>query len=170
MIIKEPLADAINGQIRNEFMASAQYIAIAVYFDAQTLPDLASFFYRQSLEEREHAMKMVNFLLETGAHPIIPDLPPLKNEFEDAADAVGYALEQEKKVTDQINDLVSLSIEHNDHISNNFLQWFVDEQVEEVDSMSTLLATVKHAGPSLLLVEEFVRRFMAAGHEEEEGD
>ena len=162
MIIKEPMVAAINGQIRNEFMASAQYIAIAVYFDEESLPDLASFFYRQSEEERMHAMKMVHFLLETGGHPVIPDLPPLKNAFASAVDAVGYALEQEKQVTDQINALVSLAVENNDHISNNFLQWYVDEQVEEVDSMTTLLATVKHAGSSLLLVEEFVRRTLAA--------
>ena len=162
MIIKAPLVEAINGQIRYEFSASSQYIAIAAYFDDAGLPDLASFFYRQSDEEREHAMKMVHFLLETGARPIIPDLPAVQNEFAGAADAVQLALNQEIKVTEQINDLVSLATKHGDHTSNNFLQWFVMEQVEEVDSMSTLLSTIKHSGGNLLLVEEFVRRTASA--------
>lgn len=162
MIIKAKMVPAMNRQIRNEFGASAQYVAIAIYFDDEGLPDLASFFYRQAEEERMHAMKFVHFLLETGARPLISSQPDMLNEFDSAANAVQYALDQEITVTNQINDLVSLAITENDHISNNFLQWFVDEQVEEVDSMSTLLRTIEHAGNNLLLVEDFVRRKMAA--------
>jgi ferritin len=158
MIIKEKLVEAMNRQILSEFSASQQYIAIAIHFDEKSLVELASFFYRQSEEERAHAMKFVHFLLEAGAKPIIPSLPDFKNEFASAAEAVQYALDQEVKVTNQINDLVSLSIVEQDHISNNFLQWFVTEQVEEVDTMTTLLQTIQHAGSSLLLVEDFVRR------------
>lgn len=162
MIIKQRSVDAMNAQIQSEFTASAQYVAIAVYFDMEALPDLAQFFYRQAEEERMHAMKFVYFLLETGAKPIIPSIPELRNAFTSAADAVEFALQQELKVTDQINNLVTIATEENDHTSRNFLQWFVDEQVEEVDSMSTLLQTIKHAGSALLLVEDFVRRTMAA--------
>ena len=162
MIIKKEMENAFNEQIGHEFAASAQYVAIAVYFDDESLPELAGFFYRQSMEEREHAMKMVKFLLDTGAYPIIPPIPELRNSFADPSDAVGYALAQEITVTNQINAMVSLAREVGDHASDNFLQWFVDEQVEEVDSMSTLLDTIKHAGPALLLVEDFVRRHAAA--------
>jgi ferritin len=158
MIINEKLVEAMNRQIRSEFSASQQYIALAIYFDGESLVELANFFYRQSEEEREHAMKFVHFLLEVGAKPIIPDLPEFKNEFASAAEAVQFALDQEIKVTDQINNLVTLAIAEQDHISNNFLQWFVTEQVEEVDTMTMLLQTIKHAGSSLLLVEDFVRR------------
>ena len=158
MIIKPKVADAINSQIRSEFVASAQYIAIAVYFDNEGLPDLANFYYRQSEEERMHAMKFVHFLLETGAKPIIPGLPELRNDFGSAADAVQFALDQEMNVTDQINNLVSLAGSEGDHTSNNFLQWFVTEQVEEVSTMTTLLQTIRHAGNNLLMVEDFVRR------------
>jgi ferritin len=158
MIIKEKLVEAMNRQIRSEFSASQQYIAIAIYFDGESLVELANFFYRQSEEEREHAMKFVHFLLEAGAKPIIPDLSEFKNEFANSAEAVQFSLDQEVQVTEQINDLVTLSIAEQDHISNNFLQWFVTEQVEEVDTMTTLLQTIKHAGSSLLLVEDFVRR------------
>ena len=103
-------------------------------------------------------MKFVHFLLETGARPIIPGLPAIRNEFGDAADAVQFALNQELKVTDQINNLVKIAVEESDFTSNGYLQWFVAEQVEEVDTMTTLLQTIKHANGNLLLVEDFVRR------------
>lgn len=158
MIIKQKVVEAMNAQLKSEFSASLQYIAIAVYFDEEGLPDLAQFFYKQSEEEREHAMMFVRFMLEAGAKPIIPSTPNLKNDFESAADAVQYALNQELKVTEEINNLVTIATAERDYASNQFLQWFVTEQVEEVDSMSTLLQTIKHSAGNLLLVEEFVRR------------
>lgn len=159
MIIHERSVTAMNDQILSEFFASAQYVAIAVYFDEEGLPDLAQFFYRQAEEERMHAMKFVHFLLETGAKPIIPGLPSIRNEFESAADAVQFALDQEMTVTSQINNLVRIAVETNDFTSNSFLQWFVVEQVEEIDTMTTLLQTIKHAAGNMLLVEDYVRRF-----------
>ncbi len=159
MIIHQRSADAMNDQVQSEFFASAQYVAIAVYFDEEGLPDLAQFFYRQSDEERMHALKFVHFLLETGAKPIIPGIPDIKNEFGSAAEAVQFALDQEMLVTSQVNNLVRVAVEENDFTSNNFLQWFVNEQVEEVDTMTTLLQTIKHAGGNMLLVEDFVRRY-----------
>lgn len=162
MIVKPKVVDAMNAQIKSEFGASQQYIAIAIYFDEEALPDLAAFFYEQSLEEREHAMKFVHFLLETGAKPLIPELSGFRNSFDNAAEAVQFALEQEVRVTNEINNIVRIAKEEGDYASVNFLQWFVDEQVEEIDSMTTLLQTIKHAGSSLLLVEDFVRRTLAA--------
>ena len=167
MIIHERSVEAMNDQILSEFFASAQYVAIAVYFDEDGLPDLAQFFYRQAEEERTHAMKFVHFLLETGAKPIIPGLPAIRNEFESAADAVQFALDQEMTVTNQINNLVRIAVEENDFTSNNFLQWFVEEQGEEIDTMTTLLQTIQHAAGNMLFVEDFVRRFDP--HEGEDG-
>ncbi|MFQ5434262.1 MAG: ferritin [Anaerolineae bacterium] len=158
MIIKSKVVDAMNAQIRSEFSASAQYVAIAIYFDEESLPQLAQFFYTQAEEERMHAMKFVHFMLDAGAKPIIPSTPELKNEFGSAAEAVQYALDQEMKVTDEINNLVSLATAENDHISNQFLQWFVMEQVEEVSTMTDLLQTIKHAGNNMLFVEDYVMR------------
>lgn len=158
MIIKQPVVDLMNAQIVSEFSASAQYIAIAIYFDEESLPELAGFFYSQSEEEREHAMKFVHFMLEAGAKPIIPALPAFKNEFSSAAEAVQFALDQEIKVTNEISQLVTTAVSESDHTSNQFLQWFVTEQVEEVDSMTTLLQTIKHANGNMLWVEDFVRR------------
>lgn len=167
MIIKPKVVEAMNAQIQSEFAAMAQYTAIAVYFDMEALPELAGFFYRQSDEERMHAMKFVHFLLEAGAKPIIPGLPELRNNFSSPQDAVQFALDQEIKVTNQINNLVAISNQENDYTSHNFLQWFVMEQVEEVDTMTTLLQTIKHGGSSMLLVEDFVRRNFAGGAGEE---
>jgi bacterioferritin B len=156
--MRDKLIDPFNDQIQSEFTASAQYVAIAVYFDEMGLLELAKFFYRQAEEERMHAMKFVHFMIETEAKPIIPATPELKNSFSSPAEAVEFALNQERKVTDQIDNLVTIALAEKDHAANNFLQWFVYEQVEEVSTMSTLLQTIKLAGTNLLLVEDFVRR------------
>lgn len=158
MTMKQAMVTPFNEQIQSEFTASQQYIAIAIYFDEMGLLELARFFYRQSEEEREHAMKFVHFMLETEARPLIPPITELKNDFDSPAEAVQFALEQERKVTNQIDNLVSLSLAEGDHAANNFLQWFVTEQVEEVATMGTLLQTIRLAGDNLLLVEDFVRR------------
>lgn len=158
MMITQPVADALNEQLISEFGASAQYVAAAVYFDEMALPQLAQFFYRQAEEERMHAMKIVRYLLETGAKPNIPATPAVRNDFDSPEDAVGMALEQEKKVTGEINNLMRIATEEGDYSAQSFLQWFVTEQVEEVDTMTNLLQTIRHAGGNLLWVEDYVRR------------
>jgi ferritin len=122
------------------------------------LVQLAQFFYRQSEEERMHAMKFVHFMLEAEGRPIIPPVPELRNDFGSPEEAVQFALDQERKVTAEIDNLVSLAVTEGDHAGNNFLQWFVTEQVEEVATMTTLLQTIRLAGDNLLLVEDYVRR------------
>ena len=158
MPLNTHIIDPFNAQIKSEFSASAQYIAIAVYFDEMGLGELANFFFRQSEEEREHAMKFVHFMLESEAKPIIPSVPELRNNFDSPAEAVQFALDQERKVTSEINNLVDIAIREGDHAANSFLQWFVVEQVEEIDTMGTLLQTIKLAGDNLLWVEDYVRR------------
>lgn len=169
LLVREQLLELLNQQIQNEFKASAQYVAIAVHFDNESLPALARFFYSQAEEERQHAMKFVQYMLDAGAKPEIRGLPELRNDFSSAADAVQCALDGELEVTRQINNLVSESSKHGDHMTHTFLQWFVTEQLEEVSTMSTLLDTIKHAGDSLLLVEDFVRRG-DLGHHDGEGE
>ena len=158
MPLNTQIVDPFNAQIKSEFSASAQYIAIAIYFDEMGLAELAGFFYRQSEEERMHAMKFVNFMLESEAKPLIPSVPELRNSFDSPSEAVQFALDQERKVTAEINNLVDIAIREGDHAANSFLHWFVVEQVEEIDTMSTLLQTIKLAGDNLLLIEEYVRR------------
>jgi ferritin len=160
VIIKAKLIDPLNTQIRNEFTNRFGYLALSAYFDDQGLPKLAAFFGRQSEEERLYAMKFVNFLLETGVKPLISGTPAVQNDFTSAKEAVQFALDQEVKTTEQINQLVSIALAEGDHTTHNFLQWFVTEQVEEVDTMTKLLQTINHAGDNLLRVEDYVLHHM----------
>ena len=153
--------DALNEQIANEFGASQQYVAIAVYYDRETLPQLAAHFYRQAVEERNHAMMIVQFLLDAGLTVRIPGVEAPRTDFGGATEPVKLALEQEKRVTDQIVALVALAREEGNLVGEQFLHWFLQEQREEVSSMSHLLATVERAGDNVLLVEEFLARTAA---------
>ena len=159
MLISEAMNKAINEQIGHEFGAQMQYIAIASFFASESLPHLAAHFNGQGREEGEHAMRFVKYLNDAGARVAIPALPAPKNTFETAEEAVKLSLTWEQTVTRQINALVDLAIKENDHLSRNFLQWYVNEQLEEVSSMEQLLRTVQRAGESgLLLVEELLSR------------
>ena len=151
--------DAVNDQIGYEFGASQQYIAIAVYYDSETLPQLAAHFYRQAVEERNHAMMLVQFLLDADEPVRIPGVEAPKTKFEDAVAPVALALEQEKRVTSQISALSALAREEGDLVGEEFLNWFLKEQREEVSSMSDLLKLVQRASESnLLLAEESLAR------------
>jgi ferritin len=150
---------ALNEQIAREFAASQQYVAVAVYYDAQTLPNLAAHFYRQALEERNHAMMMVRYLLDASEPVTISGIQAPRTEFEDVAAPVRLALEQERSVTEDVKKLVGIARQENDLVAEQFLHWFLQEQREEVASMSELLATIERAqGTNVLLVEDYLAR------------
>lgn len=153
----------LNEQIAYEFSASQQYVAIAVHYDAETLPRLAAFFYAQALEERNHAMMMVQYLLDADADVLIPAVEMPRNAFDDIVAPVRLALEQEKRVTEQINALAAAAREHGDYASEQFMQWFIKEQVEEVASMNELLAIVTRAADDPLRIEEWLARERPGG-------
>jgi bacterioferritin B len=157
--------EQLNEQIGNEFAAHQQYVACAIHYDALTMPQMAAFFYAQALEERAHAMMMVQYLLDTDAEVAIPAVDAPVNEFADVVAPVELALEQEKRVTDQIVALVALAREEGQLVGEQFLHWFLQEQREEVSSMSDLLTTVERAGDNLLLVEEYLARTSGDGEE-----
>jgi len=158
--------DALNEQVANEFAASQQYVAIAVYYDAETLPGLAAHFYRQALEERNHAMMIVQYLLDSGHEVLIPGVEAPQTGFADAVAPVALALEQERRVTEQIAQLARLAREEDDLVGEQFLHWFLEEQREEVASMSDLLRIVERAAESnLLLVEDYLARVGVGGGE-----
>jgi ferritin len=151
--------EALNEQVAREFAASQQYVAIAVHYDAETLPQLASHFYRQALEERNHAMIIVQYLLDANERVVVPGVDAPRTDFGDVAEPVRLALEQEKTVTEQIVALARLAREEGDLVGEQFLGWFLQEQREEVASMSALLAVVERASDSnVLLVEEYLSR------------
>ena len=154
----QSFADALNEQIANEFAAQQQYIGAAVYYDAETLPRLAAFFYRQAVEERNHAMIMIQYLLDTDEEVRIPDIRSQQTRYDDVAGPVKMALEQEKRVSDEIYALFMLARDAGDFRAEQFLTWFVKEQVEEVSSMTDLLNVCEQAENSPLLIEDFLAR------------
>lgn len=158
MLISDDLAKAFSTQVGNEFGASLQYVMVSAYFEREALPMLSAKFQQQAEEETMHAMRFVRYINEAGGTLEIPTIPASKADFASADEAVQLALDWELTVTRQINELMDLAIKESDHLARNLLQWFVDEQLEEVSSMDDLLRTVKRAGDNLLLVEEFLAR------------
>jgi bacterioferritin B len=156
-------ADQLNVQIGNEFAAHQQYVACAVHYDALTMPQMAALFYGQALEERTHAMMMVQYLLDTDHDVRLPGVEAPISAFSDIVDPVALALEQERRVTQQIHDLTRVAREENDFAAEQFMAWFIKEQVEEVAKMSDLLTVVQRAKGDIEAVEEYVAREQGAG-------
>ncbi len=162
-MVADRFVEALNAQIGNELAAHNQYLACAVHYDAETMPQMAAFFYGQALEERDHAMMMVQYLLDTDSPVSIPGVEAPVNDFADVVAPVALALEQEKRVTDQINGLLRIAREEFDFASEQFMQWFIKEQVEEVATMSDLLAVTRRNLDDVEDIEEYVAREQKAG-------
>ena len=156
-------AARLNEQIGHEFAASQQYVACAVYYDAETLPRLASFFYAQALEEREHAMKMVQYLLDVDAEVITPGIAAPQARFADVVEPIALALAQERRVSEQINALAARARQEGDYSSEQFMQWFIKEQTEEVATMSDLLRVAERSRDDVMDIEDYVEREHGAG-------
>jgi ferritin len=161
-------AEQLNEQIGNEFAAHQQYVACAIHYDALTMPQMAAFFYAQALEERDHAMMMVKFLLDTDCEVRIPGVAAPETKFADVVAPVELALAQEKRVSQQIFGLTRTAREENDFAAEQFMQWFIKEQVEEVATMSDLVTVVKRAQHDVEAIEEYVAR-EAGGQAESPG-
>ena len=169
MQVSDKLLTALNVQVGHELGASSLYLAIASYFGSESLSELSRFFFRQSEEEREHALKFIHFIIDVGGQLEVPDVPAASSGFASAEEAVAAALSSEERVTQQIYDLVDLARDERNHIADQFLDWFVSEQLEEVASMGALLQVVQRAGDSLLLVEEYLAREGQLGGKAEAG-
>jgi bacterioferritin B len=156
-MISKQLADAINAQVGREFGASLQYICIANYFSAQALDKMAELFYKQADEERDHAMKLNKYVVEAGGDVHLPPVDAPKSTFSSAEEAVALALQWENDVTGQINNLMDIAVSEKDYLGRQFLDWFVNEQLEEVSSMERLLKVVQMAGErNLMMLEAYI--------------
>jgi bacterioferritin B len=151
-------ADALNEQVGHEYAASQQYVAIAVHYDALTLPRLAAHFYRQAVEERNHAMMIVQYLLDADERVEIPGVAAPQTSFTDVVEPVRLALEQEQRVTEQIVALVQAARAEGDLVGEQFLHWFLQEQREEVSSMGALLAVAERSREDVMRVEDYLAR------------
>jgi ferritin len=157
LLISRDLAKAFNDQIGHEFGASMQYVAIAAHFSQRGLTLLAKLFMDQAEEERQHAQKFVQYLLDTKGGLHIPAIPAPKPSFGTSEEAVEAALNWEKDVTKQITGLMDMAVKQSDYLSQSFLQWFIDEQLEEVVKMDRLLSVIKQSGEkNLLMVEAYL--------------
>ncbi len=158
-MISGQLAQKLKEQIGHELGAHQQYLAIGTYFAQQSLDKWAALFYQQATEEKEHAMKIVRFLVDVGEVFDFPALPAASTGFQSAAEAIAKALEWERNVTAQFQDMAKIALAEGDFVGFQFLQWFLEEQVEEVSSMEKYLA----------LVESGINLFQAEALLEEEG-
>jgi bacterioferritin B len=150
--------EALNEQIAREFGASQQYLAVAVWYDEQTLPRLAKLFYDQAVEERGHALMMARYLLDSGLRPHTPGTQEPKQDFPDPVEPLRISLEQERKVTGQISELARIAREESDLVSEQFMQWFLKEQVEEVELMSSLYTVAERSRDRPMEIEEYIAR------------
>ena len=151
-------ADQLNAQVGHEFAAHQQYVAIAAYYDSLTMPAMAAYFYEQAMEERSHAMMMVRYLLDIDEPVVIPGTDAPQCRFDDIVAPVALALEQEKRVTTQIHDLTRLARDQSDLAAEQFMQWFVKEQVEECAGMRELLAVVTRGTNDIPYVEAYASK------------
>jgi bacterioferritin B len=154
----ERFVEALNDQIGREFNAAHQYTAVAAYYDRETFPRLAKFFYDQAEEERGHAMKMVGYLRDTNSDLRLGEIAAPRASFADHVEPIRLALEHEQKVTVSISNLFEIARETNDYASESFMQWFVDEQVEEEATMDALLQVAERVREYPMMVEEFLAR------------
>lgn len=154
----ERFAAALNDQIGREFAAAHQYVAIGTHYEEQTFPRLAHFFYEQAEEERGHAMKMVKYMLDTNCPVDLGTIAAPAGHFDNHVEPIKLALEHERTVTVHISELFAIARETNDYQSEQFIEWFLQEQVEEESTMQDLLQVAERTREIPMLLEEYVAR------------
>lgn len=154
MMISNHMAQKLNEQITHELFSAHLYLAMSCAFNHMGLPILGKWFNDQADEERAHGMKIVNYVQDVGA-PVRLDALPKPQGFSDSpTDIVSTAVEHELTISRQINELVALAESEKDYATRSFLQWFLDEQVEEVATVNGLLQLVKMGGDKHMLQVE----------------
>lgn len=159
----ERFVDALNAQVAREFAAAHQYTAIGAHYAGETFPQLAHFFYKQAEEEREHAMKMVNYLLDNSSPVDFSSIDAPTTRFSDHIAPIRLALDQERQVTVRISELFAIARETKDYRSEQFIHWFLEEQTEEEAAMQDLLAVAERTREIPMLLEEYLARDAPGG-------
>lgn len=144
-MISDKMEASLNNQIREEYFSFWSYQAMALKFEDMGLKVFAKWFYLQAGEEKEHAEKIAQYLIDQGAQAKLQALEQPKSDYKSAEEIVKEAVDHELHITRKINELVDQSQTENDHATDSFLKWFVDEQVEEVSTVSELLSLVQMA-------------------------
>jgi ferritin len=160
MALSKAMNGKLNDQITNEFFASQVYLAMACMFDDLGLKMLAKLFRKQTEEERTHALKILDYVAAVQGTVKLDVIPEPTAKYRTVQAAIDAALAHEHKVTDQIHALVALAEKEKDYETQSFLKWFVDEQVEEVDSQVHLSQIARMAGDHLLAIEAYIAHTM----------
>lgn len=160
MMISDAMLKKLNEQVTHEFFASHVYLAMACMFDDKALKLLAKHFRKQSEEEREHALKLIDYIITQGGVVTLEQIDKPPTEWQTVHAAIEQAVEHEIKVTKLIDSLCELAESEKDYATRTFLNWFVDEQVEEVDSMQHLADVAKMCGNSLINLEAYMIHHM----------
>ncbi|MDH7600586.1 MAG: ferritin [Armatimonadota bacterium] len=151
MLISETMNARLNDQINFEQYSAHTYLGMAVALESMGLRVLADYFFKHAEEEREHAMKMIKYVLDVGGKVTMKAIAEPGGDWSSAENIAKQTLDHELEVTRRINDLVALAEQEKDYATRSFLQWYVDEQVEEVSSAEYLLSLIKAAGPQQML-------------------
>ena len=142
-MLTKKLQDALNEQINKEFFAEYLYLSMSAYLESIEMEGFGNYFNVQAQEEHFHAMKMFNFVHDKGGRVILKSLSEPKAEFKSVLNLFEDALEHERFITKSINELMDIAIKENDHSVKSFIEWYVDEQVEEEASMSKIISKLK---------------------------
>ncbi len=145
-MFSKPLLDAMNEQMKNEFLSAYLYLAMGGYFEAEDLPGIASWMRVQALEELTHGEKFFIFICEAGGRTDLRAIDAPQNGYESPLNCFEYSLKHENFVTDSINKLMDLARQDNNHAAQIFLQWFVTEQVEEEASFGLIVKKLQRIG------------------------
>jgi ferritin len=142
-VLKSSIQDALNDQLNFEMTSAYLYMSMAAYFEAENLTGMSNWMTIQAQEEMQHSNKFYHFINERDGRVIFEDIKILKKDWESPLEAFEDSLEHEQQVTERINNLVDIAIKESDHATNNFLQWFVAEQVEEEASVKQIIDQLK---------------------------
>jgi ferritin len=157
MRISAALNDAFNEQIGRELTSSNLYLNIGAYFDDRALRKLSGFFFKQAEEERAHALKFIDYLGDVDGKVVVPAIKATKSEYQSAEEAIQTSFDAELDITAAINRLVDIAISDKDYAAQEFLRWFVTEQVEEVKTMEDMLKVAQVSGErNVIMVEAYL--------------
>ena len=151
-MLSEKIKKALNEQIEKEGYAAQLYLAMASWTENQGYDGIAEWFYAQHMEEIEHMLKIIKYVNERGGHAIAPKIDQPPKEFKGVKKIFEAALEHEQMVTRSINDIVGLCLEEKDFTTHNWIQWFVEEQLEEESSVNAIIDKLEMIGDKNLYV------------------
>jgi len=163
-MLSKKMQDALNDQANYESFASSAYLAMAAWCESQGMAGCASFFFEQSTEETTHYLKMLKYVVEAGGQAKVLALKAPQATFKNILDAFETAMGHEKEVTKRINKLMNQAVSEKDFATQNFLQWYVAEQLEEESQFQGILDKFKLAGKdkvNLLLMDQAIGRIKA---------